>query len=702
MVEKSGQQNNSAQPIVDLQVYAPTPAPMKKAVNPKNFIPINTSSYGVQVAPNLQFPYVPMQNLPFSNVINPIPLIKNYNITIGGADGDHAQINAIYEDILPEKYLNNTFSTILERKNILQYIRSIFIKQYDGEDVQLGAKGENSLLRYIKFLDLNPYNPNMLSANPYKGLPDNMLLYRSCYPIRKNNISNTVQCAARSLGLNVRIYRLTNQEYLIKKQNDIDIVSFDVWRELAYYEYIREYIVKKGICPNFSIMYGYYISQNCDIDFNKVNMMKRNIKCPMNNPRFVVRNNDGILDGSILPSPPPAPNMINTYRTPINTGVNINNVVPMDRIQTGGSTRKYALKQTGGNLGLNNIVCPTNPNKTIEKNMDAYSGKGLVLLTEAPASNLVTWASKAYKVNGNVRQMLNTGFHSAQVWFSILFQIMAALCTLQFNNIGINEFSILDNVYIKELYAHENTKKFWIYNINGVEYFIPNYGFLVLIDSNFKDMVNQPRTSKISGLKDIDEGYNMIRKVYGHIFKDDVVTTNNVCINAFRNAFTPNIFSNAFINEGGSPPADEVMTLLSKINKDASSDQIEYYLITYMHMFMNNRVGSILKEDEIVNIQKENGAPFKRGQIIVHEFAHNTYKFVLYLGTNSDNTIGILTSEDKTSYYDRKSKIIAKSITSDQVYNYSVYEQITQNYTAGELTFSDNDLLEIYSINRQS
>lgn len=676
--EKYAQQNPSlaTQPIVDLQVYpAPVP-PQNKSINPKNFVPINTSSFGTQVMPNLQTPYLPYSNLPYSNVINPIPLIKNYSITIGGPETNHSQINAIYEDILPEKYYNNTFSTLTERKNIYTFIRSIFVKQHDGEDIALSGSKDNSLLRYMKFLDLNPYNPNMLSDNPYKGLPDNMLLYRSCYPIRKDTTTNSVQCASRSLGLNVRIYKLTNEEYTIKRHT-ADANTFDVWRELAYYEYVRDHIIRKMVCPNFNIMYSYHLAQNCDIDFDRINNFKRNIKGPVNGPRFVVRNNDGILDGSAAVRPGP--------------------------VLTGGS--KYKILQNGGNGSILNGAIQSRANiygnqaikpqfcTDLERPSTGYSGKAIVVLSEAPTSNLVTWASKVYKVNGYIRQMLNPGFHKIEVWNSILFQIMAAMYVLEINQIAFTNFSILDNIYIKELSIHENIKKYWIYKINGIDYYVPNYGFLVLIDSNFKDVDKNNLNNNELGWDD-----NKIYKIYSKMFDNNCNNLNSLCMKSFKNVFNRNVFSNTFINSGGSLPDDSVLNLIQSIGDD-DLPSINDYLVKYMTMFMNNRVGTLLKEDEISNIQKDNRQGFRPGQIVVYEYKNNTYKFVIYLGKN-DNLANILTCEEKTSFHDNKVKIISSTATIDMLYNYSVYEPITQNFKPNESNFSNENLMEIYTINK--
>ena len=129
---------------------------------------------------------------------------------------------------------------------------------------------------FIKFMDLNPYNSYKFSKNPYKGLPKNMLWYRSCYPIRHDPQGGSVTCAKDSVGVSIRIYKLTTGEYMVNKQNHKNYLDYETWREIAYYELINNQIIRNKICPNFINMYGFYIVEKCDIDFDKISQFKGN------------------------------------------------------------------------------------------------------------------------------------------------------------------------------------------------------------------------------------------------------------------------------------------------------------------------------------------------------------------------------------------------------------------------------------------
>ena len=654
-------------PLVDLQVYQPVIPKPKRPVNPASFVP--PFNPGLGMPPQWQQPiYANPLFAQTGNMYqqNQVPILKNYNITVGGPSTNHGKVNTIYEDILPNKQFENTSNTLGERLNIYQYVRSIFLRQGDGEDIDIDGKGDNSLLKYLKFMELNPYNPNQLSNNPYKGLPLNMLIYRSCYPIRYDRYSNSTQCAPNSVGMNIRIYRLTKEEYMNRKQNNTDSNKFDVWREIDYYQYVREQIVKKKVCPNFSVLHAYYICERCNIDFDKLAMI-RGVGVTTN-PKFNVKtctepiqqlqcggNNSNLQQQQQQQSRP----------------------LLQQRVRVPEQQTKHRFQQNinGASMGCEG---------TNQANM--YSGKALVALTEAPTDGMINWARATRKINGTIQKMVNTGFHKAEVWFSVLFQIMAALYTMQIHEIAFQDFSVIDNIYIKDTTLHENVTRYWKYIINGVEYYVPNYGYLVLIDSNYKDVQNG-------------------HKIKGKIFGEDV---GDMPMNAFLKVFDPNAFSNAFTNNGGIAPSEEVITMLNGIKTRASDirstqkKDIDYYIKEFMTRFMNNRVGTLLKEDEISNIQQSATKDFRQGQVVVYEYNHESYKFVLYLGRTNTNDARVITAENPRTWHDtQKNRMIQSTVPFSSLFVYSLYEPIAQTYKPNEANLSEEQMLEVYVINKK-
>merc|ERR1711918_112168 len=195
---------------------------------------------------------------PYWFVPNNVPVIKNYNISLPNPAGDHVKLADLYEDMLPDdngKYKNSSI-TLNERLIIYDYVRSVLVKHHDGEDIDLNNRVKDSInkkniLSYIKLLDINPYHNSKVSPNPYKSLPDNMIMYRSCYPIRFDKEKNKVMCSKFSIGLNLRIYDMSIIEYKAMSIREIKFIEFNLWREIKFYEYIKDKILKNKISPNF-------------------------------------------------------------------------------------------------------------------------------------------------------------------------------------------------------------------------------------------------------------------------------------------------------------------------------------------------------------------------------------------------------------------------------------------------------------------
>lgn len=653
------------QPLVDLQVYQPPrPKPQsikdKDQINPVMYMPIPA-----------QTPYFPPQFNPswpyFQSPQLVSPIVKQYSIN-NGPFVNYSTLSVVKEDALPRQFIN-TLNTLGERLNIYNFVRSVFIKYNDGEDIDIDGKGNNSLLSYLKFMELNPYNTSQHPDNPYKGLPDDMLIYRSCYPIRFDDKTNSIQCAPNAIGMNIRIYKLSNAEYNIKKLENKKFYEFDVWREITYYEYMREQIIKRKVCPNFALLYGYYISERCNIDFEKVKQMKGTYA---RNPIKRVLQQQKIQTQPPLPSntPPPiafAQNQQNQQNQNIQQGV------------------QDAIKQAMMNEDYEH---------NFAEYLDKNSGKGLVALTEAPTYNIYGWSSKSYKTEGNIQRMVNTGYHNSEIWMSIIFQLMTALYVLQLHKIAFSKFTVEDNVYIKDISQHENIITYWKYKIKNFEFYVPNYGYVLMVDSNYKDLEG-------SNFSMINPSNQTQFKIYSNIFKDGVYTDdsiNNMCFETFKTAINPNSFSNAFTNYGGTKPPENVIALLQKIYNDATSStankDISSYIIKWMGKLLNNRVGTYLNESEVKNVRKDDAKQFEAGQMIIQEVQNQTYKFAIFV-EQVNNLVTILTKEDQKS-----EDIIYKSVTGDSLYNYSRYETILQNYKPMEANLNEEELLETYVVSK--
>ena len=72
----------------------------------------------------------------------------------------------------------------------------------------------------------------------------------------------------------------------------------------------------------------------------------------------------------------------------------------------------------------------------------------------------------------------------------ILFQLIYICAVLQKSEIYFPELSI-DNFYVKDIFANIHSIGSWVYRINNIEYYIPNYGYILTFDTNFKDKLQR-------------------------------------------------------------------------------------------------------------------------------------------------------------------------------------------------------------------
>lgn len=629
--------------------------PLQPTINFQYYQPPKQRDHPKPIDPNMFMPIYP-QSLAYppqwSNQVAFPPIIKNIQINTDGPTGNHERLFIVNEDVMPSKPIVPSLTTVGERLTLYQFIRSSIFNNTDGADIGLSGKSTNSLLSFIKFGDLNPYNPNKFSDNPYKGLPDDYLIYSTCYPIRHQESYGGTSCAKDSTGVNVRIYKLTEGSFLINRLNPSLYFEFDEWRDVAYYEFIRENIIKRKVCPHFITLFGYFISEKTGIDFAKIKMIKDGISQPADDSKY--------------------------------------NIVPAEKTEC--VTRGTVEGGKIVNINDTQIQYMNSSQQVLEINPNAYLGKTLVLLTESPTYNILGWASKTYQSKGNVKEMINRGVHSEKEWMNVLFQLMVSMCVMQTNKIYIKNFKLENNVFIKDLTLRGPITNFWKYKVNDIDFYLPNLGYLVMIDSNYRDLseqvtlsFNKPKTNthKIDG------------KFLGTDCKLSDKEINDNVFEMFKQVFDVNEFGQDFINSGGCKPPSEILALMGKIYSEIVNDKdkdIKKYVVNYMRLFMHNRVGTYLRENEISNIRRDDVREFKKGQIVVREDGYGAYKFVIYMGPDN-NKSQVLTKVEQTD-----EDIVNDLAPTSSLFNYSKAEPILQTFKPNEASMNEEDLLETYII----
>ena len=639
-------------PMINFQFRQPIP-PKKKQPTDGTYFPVFPQN--ISYPPQFNGPYQVGQ--PGQQSYIP-PIIRNIQINTDGGptgNGHHERLFTVYEDSLPNSTIVGTMRTLGERKDLYYFVRSSIFNNADGKDILLSGKSFgniHSILSFIKFSELNPFNTYKYSLNPYKGLPKGFLMYRSCYPIRYQQNSGFTQCAIDSTGVNVRIYKLIDGAYIMNRITPEKFYEFDEWREIAYYEYIRENIINKKICPHFVTLFGYFISSKSGIDFNKI---------------------DTLVDSTNKP----------TSTEPIYKEIE--------------DEKKYDISYDSAEIVSTTdlkLKIQDKNKKIVELNPNAYTGKALVALTESPTYNLCGWASKTYQSKGNIKEMINRGTHTEEEWANVLFQILVSLYTMQIHKFFIKNFDIEKNVFVKDLSLRGSVSNYWKYKIDNIDYYIKNLGYLVLIDTNYKD-VDQSNNISFSFENTEKNSHKIEGLCMGSNCKLSEDEINNEVFNMFINAFDPNFFGQTFSNTGGCKPPAEIMTLMNDIYSEATNDndkKIKPYFSKYMKRFMNNRIGSYLKEGEVPYIRKADTPDLQSGNLVVYEDSFGTYKFVICLSVNS-GTCKVLTKNDPADV-----DIITINVPVSSILNYSKAEPIAQTFRPNETNFSEENILETYVV----
>lgn len=562
---------------------------------PPTFIPIYDPTTN---AINKLLPYVPTYT---PNV----PVNKIYNISLSNPQANHGTLSMIYEDILPGEKTIYTFLTLKERTAIKSSLRTSILNKYDGEELTI-ANGKNSILSWLKIYDLNPYNNN---PNPYVNIPYGFSIYRSAYPIKYSREENTLKSTPTSVAVNIRIYQLTSGAILSQDyQNGKYKYLFDIWRELDYYKKIDS-IIKNKQSPNFLNLLLYFFDSTTSIDFDS--LMAKN-KGTTNYQKM----NDDLITKFLTIYKEEIPRAkVSNSSTTVNYKIS-SRPIRRNVILTGGGEENI---KGGAEAGIQ-----TEPPTTKEiLDLTKIDNKKLVILTEGANVNILKWKSKIYEPTGSVLKNTSTGYHTTEVWRSILFQMVYACAILEKNEMYFNNFSLKNNFFIKEVQTESTSQLCWLYKVNNIEYYIPNYGYVLAVDSNYSD---------ITDFKEDQLQFKIIGKAYDTDYDSNYIKASLI---KFMNADNWNLEeSKVLIN---TELSDEVKNLMKKISEKLQEKTIIESLPECFPEFFNNKFGKLITRAEKENFSVLNKPIYKEGSLMIRQKRYDDYDWVIYMGSAKDN-----------------------------------------------------------------
>ena len=638
--------------LLEQKIYDTSQKPSTKPQFPPSFIPLYDQSGDTM-----------NQLLPYSKVINQPPVQKVYNISLTNPLANHTSINRIYEDILPGNPNTLTAKTLYERKQLVDFLRNTILQSGDGEEMNITG-GKNSLLSYIKIMNVNPYT---LNKNPYTDLPRNFLLYRAGYPVRFDDKNNLIGMGKQSMGINIRIYMMSLGDLRCKTINNlINANNFDLWREIKYYDWVKDEIIKRKISPNFISPILYKFDSESKINWSQLELLKSN--SIINNNINELKNNDQKIN--------------NLHNLNKNLGL-FQSLLPLQ-------FRTQNISNTSNTINTSNTNKTNNVNKinNDKEDLTINSGKTLILLTEAPTSSLPQWSTTIYESFGSVKKMISTGHHTADVWKSILFQLVYSMAILQEKGIYIKNFSLENNIYIKDIFSDPNAIGSWIYKVNNIEYYIPNFGYILMIDSKFTDVQSEELIELDKSKSTDNKKYKIVGSLYD-INDIDVLLLKNLINYQFKELIHPDNFTHKFKVKGGSIPDDSIINLLKSINADTISN-IKDLIPKYFGDFVHNRVGTLLLKSEKENIFTFSKPNFNKGNLMVWQKRYNEYEWVIYIDNVKGNDLKKSILTKKNSGYE----IIEVFLSS--LYGYPENEKILPE-TIKNMKYDETHIYETYN-----
>lgn len=282
----------------------------------------------------------------------------------------------------------------------------------------------------------------------------------------------------------------------------------------------------------------------------------------------------------------------------------------------------------------------------------------LLMLTEGVTRNIKDWATRMIKAqeypdhNNLIVEIAWTGYKSDDVWMSVLFQLIVAIYILHKEKINVNNFNLINNVFMKKINISPPLK-YWKYIINGAQYYVPNKEWLVMINSS-KEFTN----------KILDEYTKS---------DEDVLTLIGILL-------TQIIFF------GDSSISNKIKNLIVGINRSILDDcKIESILAEYFSNYLYEKIGHIISNtDEYMLLH--NNKNFKIGDIVLYEINNNIYSISIIKNINIiDNNIQIMTNKENDNideYDESKIELEEQSVSGGDIikFHFNSTKEVIETY----------------------
>ena len=212
------------------------------------------------------------------------------------------------------------------------------------------------------------------------------------------------------------------------------------------------------------------------------------------------------------------------------------------------------------------------------------------------------------------------------MWISIFFQMFVVFYIMILKKFTFDNMEFDRNFYIKFTNNLHAGNQFYIYDIDGIEYFCPDYGYLLLFDSDFHNNPNlkpAPPTPPVAGTpppskdeispsnngnKIIIEKYNGVENledVYKKIKENGMnIFNHSIVFSATKTA------TNNTVEPGNTAKSKmtEILQFFNNFNENLDKNAMKTYFengfLEIFQDYLNNRIGSTISMDESKQIKQ--------------------------------------------------------------------------------------------------
>ena len=260
-------------------------------------------------------------------------------------------------------------------------------------------------------------------------------------------------------------------------------------------------------------------------------------------------------------------------------------------------------------------------NSCVYKNKHLKDNKNkmcLLILNEISQYNLKRWIIKKSKENINENKLI-------KIWYNILFQIIVSIFCIQKKYQMIHRDLHWGNILVDEI----KPGGYWIYNIEGIKYYIPNIGILIKIWDFGK-------SNSITFFSQTSRDESFLKKSESNTiyhYKTDINKIINID-NWIKNSTD--------INNKNFIPL-EISRLLRIIKE--SNNKIPYaIIINNMTRYLNNKIGQRILKNDLKYIYKiKNPDLLSKGEIICYNkkyaIVESIYDFKIKLITEKNTFV---------------------------------------------------------------